>query len=40
MIEYSTDGTVIGGLTSGTQYYVTSVNENAFKLSQVGSAGR
>ena len=40
LIEYSTDGTVIGGLTSGTQYYVTSVNENAFKLSQVGSAGR
>ena len=37
LINYSTEGTVIGGLTSGTDYYITKLDKDTFKLSQVGS---
>ena len=33
---FSTDSTVIGGLSTSTSYYVTVVDENNFKLSQIG----
>ena len=35
-IVYSTSETVIGGLTSGTEYYVTVVDNNTIQLSEVG----
>ena len=35
-VKYTTTGTTIGGLTSGTEYYVTKVDDDNFKLSQVG----
>ncbi len=38
IIEYSTTGTAIGGLTSGQSYYVTSISNDSFKLSNVGTA--
>ena len=36
IINYSSTGTVIGGLNSGTDYYLTKVDNNNFKLSAVG----
>jgi hypothetical protein len=36
IVTYSTDGTVIGGLSNNTNYYVTKVDEENFKLSLVG----
>jgi hypothetical protein len=36
IVEYSTSGSVIGGLSNNTNYYVTVVDENNFKLSLVG----
>jgi hypothetical protein len=36
IITYNTDGTSIGGLSTNTNYYVTTIDENNFKLSQVG----
>lgn len=37
LIKYfSTDSAVIGGLTTSTSYYVTVVDENNFKVSQIG----
>ena len=37
IIKYNeTSGTVIGGLSTDTQYYVTSVDKDNFKLSEVG----
>jgi hypothetical protein len=38
IIQYSTTGTEIGGLSSGQLYYVTSLDDNSFKLSNVGSS--
>ena len=38
IINYTTSGTSIGGLTSGESYYVTSVSDDYFKLSRIGSA--
>jgi hypothetical protein len=38
VIVYNPTGTVVGGLSSGTSYFVTKVNEDQFKLSQVGIA--
>jgi hypothetical protein len=36
IVEYSTAGSVIGGLTNNTNYYVTKVDNDRFRLSQVG----
>jgi len=36
IITYNVDGTQITGLSTNTQYYVTTVDNNTFKLSQVG----
>ena len=35
IVKYTADGTAIGGLTSGSQYYLTKVDDNSFKLSNV-----
>jgi hypothetical protein len=40
IVKYSTSGTEIGGLTNNTEYYVTVVDNNSFKLSQVGSGSQ
>ena len=37
IVVYNSTSTVIGGLTSGSSYYVTVVNKDQFKLSNVGS---
>ena len=37
IVKYSTSGTAIGGLTNNTEYYITVVDNDRFKLSQVGS---
>jgi len=37
-IKYTTDDTEIGGLTSGTEYYVTVVDSDTIRLSQIGSS--
>ena len=37
IVEYSTSGTVIGGLTNNTEYYVTVIDKDRFKLSQLGT---
>jgi hypothetical protein len=36
IIEYNPEETPIGGLTSSTSYYVTKIDDNQFKLSQLG----
>jgi len=36
-INYSSDGSVIGGLTTSTEYYLTKVDDNNFKLSGIGT---
>ena len=36
VITYNTTGTVIGGLSSSTSYYVTKIDDDQFKLSQIG----
>ena len=36
IIKYTTSDTVIGGLTNGSEYYVTKVDNDSFKLSVVG----
>jgi len=36
VINYSTDGLSIGGLSNNTNYYVTTVNSDTFKLSPIG----
>ena len=33
IVKYTTEGTSIGGLTDGTEYYVTKIDDNKFKLS-------
>jgi hypothetical protein len=37
IVKYSSSGSVIGGLTSNTEYYVTAVDINSFKLSEIGT---
>jgi hypothetical protein len=37
VVKYSTSGTVLGGLTNNTNYYVTTNTKNSFRLSEVGS---
>ena len=36
VVNYTSTGTAIGGLNSGTDYYLTKVDDNNFKLSAVG----
>ena len=36
IVKYTAEGTTIGGLSSGSEYYLTKVDDNNFKLSQVG----
>ncbi len=36
VVNYSSTGTAIGGLVNGTDYYLTKVDDNNFKLSSVG----
>ena len=40
IVKYSTSGTEIGGITNNTEYYVTVVDNNSFRLSQVGSGSQ
>jgi hypothetical protein len=35
-INYSFGGSVIGGLTTSTEYYLTKIDDNNFKLSEIG----
>jgi hypothetical protein len=35
-INYSAGGSVIGGLTTSTEYYLTKIDDNNFKLSEIG----
>ena len=37
IVRYTAEGTALGGLTSGSDYYLTTVNENEFKLSVIGA---
>ena len=37
IVKYTNTGSPIGGLTSGSQYYVTKIDSNVFRLSQVNS---
>ena len=37
IVKYTAEDTAIGGLTSGTEYYVSKVDNNNFKLSEIGS---
>jgi hypothetical protein len=39
IVKYSTDGTVIGGLSNNTNYYITTIDDNSFRLSEVASSG-
>ena len=36
IVKYTAEGTALGGLTSGSEYYLTRVNNSEFKLSTVG----
>jgi len=36
IVKYTAEGTALGGLTDGTEYYLTRVDNAEFKLSQVG----
>jgi hypothetical protein len=40
IVKYSTSGTEIGGLTNNTEYYITVVDNNSFRLSQVGTGSQ
>ena len=37
IVTYTTQGTPIGGLTNDTNYYLTKINNDSFRFSQVGS---
>jgi hypothetical protein len=37
IIKYSTNGSIIGGLTNNTEYYLTKVNNDSFNLSEIGT---
>ena len=36
ILKYTVDGTAVGGLTNSSEYYVTKLNNDQFKLSAVG----
>lgn len=33
IVKYTSQGSIIGGLSDGSEYYVTKINDNVFKLS-------
>ena len=37
IVKYSTTGNVIGGLSNNVEYYITIIDDNTFKLSQLGT---
>jgi len=37
LVRYTTEGTSIGGLSTNTNYYITKIDTDNFKLSQIGS---
>ena len=37
IIKYSTSGSIIGGLSNNTEYYLTKIDNNNFKLSEIGN---
>ncbi len=37
IVQYTAEGTALGGLTSGSEYYVTKLNNSKFKLSKIGA---
>ena len=37
IVKYTAAGTAVGGLTSGSNYYVTKISDDKFKLSTIGS---
>ena len=37
IVKYSTNGSVIGGLTNNTEYYLTKVSNDSFNLSPIGT---
>ena len=37
IVEYSASGSVIGGLTNNFKYYISVVDNNSFKLSEIGT---
>ena len=37
IVKYTTDGSVIGGLTLGGQYFVTKIDDDVIKLSAIGT---
>jgi hypothetical protein len=37
IVKYSSNGTQIGGLVNNKEYYVTAINNNSFKLSEIGT---
>ena len=37
IVRYTAEGTAAGGLTSGSEYYVTKIDDSRFKLSQIGA---
>jgi hypothetical protein len=40
IVKYTTNGSEIGGLTNNTEYYITAIDSNSFKLSQVGTGSQ
>ena len=38
ILKYTSEGTPVGGLSSGAEYYATKVDDNSFKLSNIGAA--
>jgi hypothetical protein len=37
IVNYSTNGSVIGGLTNNKEYYLTKIDNDSFKLSEIGT---
>ena len=40
IVKYYNEGTPVSGLTTNTEYYLTKIDDNSFKLSQLGSASQ
>lgn len=37
IVKYSTNGSIIGGLTNNAEYYLTKINNDSFNLSEIGT---
>ena len=37
IVKYSTNNNIIGGLTNNEEYYLTKIDDNSFKLSEIGT---